>query len=95
MAVLEEVDQGILQPEDVRQVLDVLDVLKLQEKMPCESRDKDPTWHLERDLDKGDLVLLGCSKETQGGVNSYPRTPTRLNLLRVLWWKGDVPTTNL
>jgi len=33
MAVLEEVDQGFLQTENVRQVLDVLDILELKGKI--------------------------------------------------------------
>lgn len=33
MAVLEEVDQGFLQTENVRQVLDMLDVLELEGKI--------------------------------------------------------------
>lgn len=33
MAVLEEVDQGFLQTENVRQVLDMLDVLELERKI--------------------------------------------------------------
>jgi len=45
MAVLEEVDQGILQTENVWQVSDMLDVLKLEEKIQHDSRDREPIWH--------------------------------------------------
>ena len=73
MDVFEEVDQGILQTENVRQLSDVLDVLKLEEKIQRDSRDGDPVWLCGVFWRR---TLSWMLQRNTGGEEKLPQCPT-------------------